>query len=146
MILPPVPRFVRDRRALDELLGHAKLMACPHCRCTGMLVGHGLLIGYAERGNDRQARGRRLLCSARFSRLGCGRTFSVLIATVIARFTARTETISALLHAVVGGLSLKAGWDRIQASASSPAGLSLRSAYRLWARQTSQRQSRVAAK
>jgi len=107
----------------------------PRCHRAGMLVGHGLLTGYAERGGDREVRGRRLLCSSRFRRSGCGRTFSVLIATAIARFTVRTPTISALLEAVVGGLSRKAAWERSQASTTSaPPGLCLRSGYRLWAR------------
>lgn len=134
MIPTLIPKFVRDRPALDEALLHAKQTACPHCRRAGMVVGHGLLLGYAERGNDREIRGRRLLCSARFRRSGCGRTFSVLLATVIARFTARTSTVAALLEAAVRGSSRKAAWEWMQESAAGAPGLSLRSAYRLWAR------------
>lgn len=133
--MPPAaaPRFVRDRHALDQLLAGAKQLSCPRCHRTGMLVGHGLLTGYAERGSEREVRGRRLLCSARFRRAGCGRTFSVLIATVIAGFTVRTPTISGLLEAVVGGLNRKAAWERLQGLVGAP-GLSLRSGYRLWDR------------
>lgn len=127
------PRFVRNREALDDVLGGAKQIACPHCRRTGMLVGHGLLMGYAERGSDREIRGRRLLCSARFRRSGCGRTFSVLLATVIAGFTVRTPTLSAILEAVVGGVNRKAAWERLRETATAPE-LALRSGYRLWAR------------
>jgi hypothetical protein len=132
MIPQAAPRFVSDRHALDQLLARIKQMACPRCHRTGMLVGHGLLTGYGERGNDREIRGRRWLCSARFRRMGCGRTSSVLIATVVARFTVRTPAISALLEAIVGGLSPKAAWERTQACAGSAPGLSLRSGYRLW--------------
>lgn len=128
------PRFVRDRQALDEILVNAKQTECPHCHRAGMLVGHGLLSGYAERGGDREVRGRRLLCSARFRRSGCGRTISVLLATVVAGFTVRTPTISAFLESVVAGLSRKAAWERAQAPASGAPGLSLRSGYRLWDR------------
>jgi hypothetical protein len=134
MIEASAPRFVPDADALDGVLVEVKQTACPHCHRTGMLVGHGLLTGYTERGNDRAIRGRRLLCSARFRRSGCGRTFSVLLATVIARFTARSPTLSALLEAVVGGLNRKAAWERMQRSAGDGPGLSLRSGYRLWAR------------
>jgi hypothetical protein len=122
-------RFVRDRQALDEVLSGAKQMACPHCHRSGMVVGHGLLVGYAERGSDREIRGRRLLCSGRFRRAGCGRTFSVLLATVIAGFVVRTGTLSRMAGAVLGGLCRKTAWERI----CTP-GLSLRSGYRLWAR------------
>jgi transposase-like protein len=134
MIVTTAPRFVPDQRALDELLTGKKQMACPHCHRQGTLVGHGVLTGYAERGSERVLRGRRLLCSARYSARGCGRTFSVLLATVLARFTARTETIAALLHAVVGGQSRKAAWENAQSTGSDAPGLSLRSGYRLWDR------------
>jgi hypothetical protein len=78
-------RFVRDRQGLDAALAEAKQMACPHCRRTGMVVGHGLLMGYAECGSERVVRGPRLLCSQRFRwdlaeqlfgrQLGCGPIF-----------------------------------------------------------------------
>jgi len=121
-------RFVRDREALDQTLFEAKQLACPSCRRTGMLIGHGLLMGYAEDTSDREVRGRRLLCSARFRRRGCGRTFSVLLATAIAGFVVRTKTLSRLLEAVVDGGCVKGAWEQL----GEP--LSLRSAYRLWTR------------
>ena len=93
-----------------------------------MMVGHGLLVGYAEHGNERVVRGRRLLCSRRFRRLGCGRTFSVLLASVLAGFVVRSGTLSRLLESVVGGLSRMAAWKR------AASGLTMRSGYRLWAR------------
>lgn len=128
------PRFVRDRLTLDEVLARAKQTECPRCHRAGMLVGHGLLTGYAEHGDQREIRGRRFLCSSRFRRSGCGRTFSILIATVVSGFTVRTPTISGLLEAVVGGLTRRAAWQRCQASAGDAPGLSLRSGYRIWDR------------
>lgn len=121
--------FVRDLDALDEALLNAKLTPCPHCRRTGMLIGHGMLWGYAERACETVVRGRRLVCSKRGRRMGCGRTFSVRISSVIARFTVRTHTLSRMLTAVVKGSSLKAFWER-----ELPFGLCLRSGYRLWHR------------
>lgn len=122
------PRFVDDQHGLDAVLAEAKQLPCPHCRRTGMLVGHGLLMGYAEACSGLVVRGRRLLCSRRFRRSGCGRTFSVLLATVLAGFVVRTGTMSRLLESVVGGLCRKAAWEQ-----SAP-GLTMRSGYRLWAR------------
>jgi hypothetical protein len=93
-----------------------------------MVVGHGLLVGYAEHGNEHVVRGRRLLCSRRFRRSGCGRTFSVRLASVLAGFVVRSRTLSRLLESVVGGLCRKAAWEQ------AASGLTLRSGYRLWAR------------
>jgi hypothetical protein len=85
-------------------------------------------MGYAEAGSERVVRGRRLLCSNRRRRTGCGRTWSVRIASVIAGFCVRTAALSHLLSAVVRGASLKAAWT------TRPPGLSMRSGYRLWRR------------
>jgi hypothetical protein len=73
-----------------------KLTPCSHCRQTGALIGHGLLRGYAERSSDVVVRGRRIFCSNRDQRPGCGRTFSVLLSTVPSGFMVRTLTLFAL--------------------------------------------------
>lgn len=132
-------RFVRDRQALNDVLAEAKQISCPHCHRMGMVVGHGRLMGYAEHTSEQEIRGRRLLCSRRSRRSGCGRTFSVLMATMVAGFTVRTHSLSRLLERVVAGLCRKAAWEQ------SGASLTLRSGYRLWARLVNA-QSRVRTK
>jgi hypothetical protein len=120
-------RFVeseRDLRALD-----AKVLACPHCGLYGTLNAHGWLSGYAEIGSARIVRGRRLYCSRRFRRPGCGRTLSVLFGNMLAGFTVTTRTLARFVFAVVAGACRKAAWER-----AAGAGLSLRSGYRLWER------------
>jgi len=119
-------RFVRDTSGLDQRLVDVKLTACPHCGRVGALIGHGILWGYGEQGCHRVVRGRRFLCSNRFRRLGCGRTFSVLLAHVVRRFVIGTEGLSRLLDGVLAGLTRKAAWE------ASRRGQCLRSAYRLW--------------
>jgi hypothetical protein len=129
-VLPERPlRFVRDEYALDDVLRDAKQQRCPRCRRSGTLIGHGLVRGYAEHGSERVVRGRRLLCSRRGRRSGCGRTLCVRISSVLAGFCARTWTLSRLLIAVVTGLCIKAAW-----STRCACSLSLRSSYRLWKR------------
>ena len=123
------PRFVRGVDDLGTVLREAKQWMCPHCRQFDTLIGHGMLLGYAEHGSDRVVRGRRLLCSGNGRRGGCGRTVSVQIGSVIAGFCARTWTLSRLLSAVIGGLCIAAAWTHHVSSS-----LSLRSGYRLWHR------------
>ena len=120
-------RFVeseQDLRALD-----AKALACPHCGLYGTLNVHGWLMGYAEVGPERIVRGRRLYCSNRFRRPGCGRTLSVLLADMIAGFIVTTRTLERFARAVVSGACRKAAWERAAGTE-----LSLRSGYRLWQR------------
>ncbi|MFO0570253.1 MAG: hypothetical protein U0263_31720 [Polyangiaceae bacterium] len=123
------PRFVRDQDALEAGLVGIKLAACPHCRQVGTLIGHGVLRGYAERSSASVVRGRRILCSNRGRRPGCGRTFSVLLSTVVPGFVVRTLTLWCFAKAVLSGLSRRSAW-LCEAGAS----LALSSGYRLWRR------------
>jgi len=122
------PRYT-DETGLGAALEHAKLWACPRCGRTGALVGHGLVRGYGERDGTRVVRGRRLLCSNRHRRPGCGRTFSILRADVIATFLVRAPTLYQLVRTVIAGASRRAAWRVASAGA-----MSMSSGYRLWRR------------
>ena len=122
-------RFVSCQEALNDCLLKAKLMACPHCKLTGTLVGHGWVKGYAERGQERGIRGRRFYCSNRFLRPGCGRTFSILLDHVLSGFVVSVCTLLRFVVAVVAGTSRKAAWEQAATGAFSVA-----SGYRLWRR------------
>lgn len=120
---------MRDETALADVLLGIKLWACPHCRQTGALIGHGFLCGYRERGAGRVVRGRRLFCSDRHLRPGCGRTFSVSLMTVMFGFVVRTLTLLGFVRAVLGGLTRRAAW-----LVETGGALALSSGYRLWRR------------
>lgn len=120
---------MKDASALDEVLLEIKLRSCPHCRVTGTLIGHGFLRGYAERSSEQVMRGRRFFCSNRGLRRGCGRTFSVALASVLSGFVVRTLTLWCFTKTVLAGLSCRAAWLREAGCA-----LSLRCGYRLWQR------------
>jgi hypothetical protein len=122
-------RFVRDEPALAGVLLDLKLTCCPHCRRTGALIGHGLLRGYAEQASELVVRGRRVFCSDRGQRPGCGRTFSVLLSTVLYGFVVRSLTLFRFADAVLNGLTRRTAW-----LSTLHAVLSLSSAYRLWRR------------
>lgn len=123
------PRFVSDHSALDAVRSRLKLIACPHCRQTGALIGHGYLRGYAERNSEIEVRGRRVFCSNRARRTGCGRTFSVAIATMLCSLVLRTLTLWLFARAVVSGLTRRAAW-----LLAAQGTFSLSSGYRVWRR------------
>lgn len=120
-------RFVSDELALDSVLFRLKLIACPHCRQTGALIGHGFLRGYAERGSAVVVRGRRVFCSNRANRHGCGRTHSVSIATVLCGFVLRTLTLWTYVRAVFAGHSRRAAW-----LLATEGAFALTTGYRVW--------------
>jgi hypothetical protein len=106
-----------------------QLWACPHCGRMGTLIGHGYLRGYAEQGQDVIVRGRRVFCSDRHRRPGCGRTFSLLIATLLAGFLVTTLTLFRFVEQVLAGLTRRTAWH-----AAAQGALSSSSGYRLWRR------------
>jgi hypothetical protein len=114
---------------LDATLRNAKLLLCPHCKRSGTLIGDGFLRGYAEHGSERVIRGRRLFCSDRFLRQGCGRTVAIWLDRVMPRFSVRATTLFDFAKAVVEGVSRRAAWLSAAVNATS-----LSSGYRLWAR------------
>jgi hypothetical protein len=118
-------RFVASERELGLRELGVELWTCPHCKRSGTLIGHGYLRGYAER----VVRGRRLFCSNRGRRPGCGRTLSVKLATVVSGFAVRTVTLFRYASAVVAGQTRRAAWLSTAAGA-----MSLSSGYRLWRR------------
>lgn len=90
-----------------------------------MLIRHGYLRGYDDgRPQRRTVRARRIFCSNRNRRRGCGRTFSVLSAERIRRLSLTTprlwrflqhavaDRIAAAIHAAQSHLSSRT-WQRI---------------------------------
>lgn len=122
-----LPRFVRDHSELQALLERANLLPCSHCGAYGTLIGHGMLRGYEERGSELAIRGRRLFCSNRGRKRGCGRTTSVLLAAFIKRFSVTVATIFSLFLG-------RCRRDSVAGAAGARWPLSARSAYRLAAR------------
>jgi hypothetical protein len=108
--------------ALAERL---KQMPCPHCKVVGTLIQHGSLYGFDDSSPQRKTRrARRLFCSNRNLRPGCGRTFSVwfpdkihrrsLTAHLLWRFLQRAVagSIAAAIRALDSHLSART-WHRI---------------------------------
>ena len=115
------------RRDFKRLYRHVKLLRCPHCRRVGYLILHGYL-----RGNDDMEttiniiRARRLFCSNRNRRLGCGRTVSVFLAQVIKRFTISTQHLWLFIKNITNGS------DKIQSLRKTGLSYCQASAYRLY--------------
>jgi len=80
----PVQRFFKNIASIDSFtraLGyHRDDLECEHCLKNGQLVSHGFI--YKQRSAQvREPVGKRLFCSNRYGRTGCGRTFQLYIAS-----------------------------------------------------------------
>ena len=80
--------FYRDESEWIAIAERLKQMPCPGCKAVGTLIRHGFLYGFDEENPRRKTvRARRIFCSNRHARPGCGRTFSVWLADKIRRLS-----------------------------------------------------------
>jgi hypothetical protein len=94
-------RSAQDWSAMTERL---KQTPCPHCKAVGTLIRHGALYGFDDSSPQRKTlRARRIFCSNRNARRGCGRTFSVWLADKIRRLSLTTHGLWKFLQRAVAG-------------------------------------------
>jgi hypothetical protein len=95
--------FYRNEAEWTAIVERLKLTACPHCRTVGTLIRHGTLAGFDDSSPRRTVRARRIFCSNRHRRLGCGRTVSVWFVEKIRRLSLTTRTLWTFLKKAVAG-------------------------------------------
>jgi hypothetical protein len=95
--------FYRDDAEWAAIVERLKLTPCPHCRAVGTLIRHGVLTGFDDSSPRRTVRARRIFCSNRHRRCGCGRTVSVWYADKIRRLSLVARTVWAFLKRAVAG-------------------------------------------
>ncbi len=104
-----IPEFYSTEDEFKQFYANIKLLLCPHCRRVGSLILHGYLYGYAPEGilgceeTDLVQRGRRIFCSNRNNRFGCGKTFSLLLAGCIRNFMVFAKLLSGFLEKIQQG-------------------------------------------
>ena len=96
--------FYRSDAEWTAIVERLKQTRCPHCKAVGTLIRHGFLRGYDESSSRaKTVRARRIICSNRNARRGCGRTFSVWLADKIRRLGLTTGALWRFLkHAAAG--------------------------------------------
>jgi hypothetical protein len=120
--------FYRDAQEWTAMAERLKQTPCPHCKAVGALIRHGFLYGFDDSSPRRKTiRARRIFCSNRQARHGCGRTFSVWLADKIRRLSVTTDGLWRFLqHAVGHGI--------VAAIRASDGYLSDRTWQRIWKR------------
>ena len=94
--------FIRNEDDWTAVVERLKRTPCPHCKVVGTLIRHGCLRGYDEGSPRRKTvRARRVYCSNRHRRRGCGRTFSVWLADKVRRLSLTTFALRRFLQGVV---------------------------------------------
>ncbi len=101
-----VRRFYKNDEEFNNIYEKLKLIKCPHCNLIGLLILHGYLYGYSENNTERIKRGRRIICSNRKNKKGCGKTHSILLSTFIKHFSISANTVWNFLNKVKHGIHL----------------------------------------
>lgn len=84
---------------------------CPHCSKSDQLVSHGAI--YKQRSShEREAVGKRVLCSNRYQHSGCGRTFPLYVANVLPRRRYSAAHLFVFLSALLLGMAVESAYRR----------------------------------
>jgi hypothetical protein len=123
-----IPRFYRTDQQRLAIVEQLKLTPCPHCNRVDSLILHGFLYGFDDSNPPRKTRrARRVFCSNRNLRTGCGRTFTVWPADRIRRLSLTAHTLWTFLQRAVTTTIA----DAIRTASSH---LSHRTWQRIWSR------------
>jgi hypothetical protein len=119
--------FYRNAEEWITIAERLKQTACPHCKRVGTLIRHGFLYGFDDQSPPRRTlRARRVFCSNRHARPGCGRTFSVWLADKIRRLSLTSDGVWRFLQRVAD--------DGLRAAIRAAGQFSERTWYRVWKR------------
>lgn len=106
-LLTMLPQFYRSNAEFRQIHQQLKQYSCPHCRMTRTLILHGYLSGYdLKRPNRRLIRGHHIFCSNRNRRGGCGKTWSILMSTIIKHLIIQTAHLWDFLKNIGKGMNI----------------------------------------
>lgn len=115
---------------LNAVIQTVKLTKCIHCGFIGMLILHGYQYGFDEYRGKCVIKARRVFCSNRNRRRGCGRTFSYRLIDFMQRTLISASIAWDFLLFILAGLSIEKAYGEIDPACE----LSLSSFYRFWER------------
>jgi hypothetical protein len=82
---------------------------CRHCRQTRQLVSHGY-VRKKQRHAEPARVGKRVFCSNRHRKTGCGRTMQLYLETTIRRLHHSAERVTAFLLALIAHMTIRDAW------------------------------------
>jgi hypothetical protein len=94
-----------------ELDRHTDTLACKHCQNSGQFVSHGFVFKKHYNG-DKRVVGKRLFCSNRYRRKGCGRTLRLYLSEQIPKLAYSTIELTLFLCALIAGDSIQQAYQK----------------------------------
>lgn len=92
-----LPKFI-TQFTLSEFT-NIRLSPCPHCHSVGHLMKHGFLYGNSpESPVGKIKRARRIYCSNRGQKSGCGKTHGIYLISIIPFFSVFAKLLENIIH------------------------------------------------
>lgn len=113
-------------QAIEQQTSQLDHAQCHHCKQPRQLVSHGF-IRRKRSGDVPAAIGKRVWCSNRHRRTGCGRTLQLYLDSTLRRLHYTAEAMEALLLALLAGVTIQCAYHQATGTAAA------RNAYR-WLR------------
>ena len=103
------PEFDSLERFTLSLGCFAEKLHCPHCAKNNQLVSHGVI--YKQRSmTTREPVGKRVFCSNRYQRTGCGRTVQLHVTTVLPAMRYAAAQVFVFLSALLMNAGVDAAY------------------------------------
>ena len=93
--------------------------ACPYCGKIHQSVSHGYVYKQIAI-NQREVVGKRILCSRRHGRNGCGRTRQWYLANIVPGRHYRLSAFIAFVYALLGGDAVESAYIKATGSSAQP--------------------------
>ncbi len=94
-----------------SLDAHSDKLQCQHCFKNDQFVSHGFIYKKRHQ-SDKQAVGKRIFCSNRFNRTGCGSTWQLYLSQEIPFLHYSTLELFAFLCSLMASLSIQSAYEQ----------------------------------
>lgn len=94
-----------------SLDSHSDSLTCQHCLKNDQFVSHGFIYKKQQQ-NEKQAIGKRIFCSNRCGRSGCGSTWQLYLSHEIPSLYYSTLELFTFLYSLMASLSIQSAYEQ----------------------------------
>jgi transposase-like protein len=105
-------------QAIEQRTMQLDTARCPHCGQSHQLVSHGF-IRKKQVQAEQQVVGKRVLCSNRYHRTGCGRTMQLYLDTTVRYLHHTGNAVVAFVLSLMAGMSIQAAYHHATGTATA---------------------------
>lgn len=93
--------------AMEQVTAQLHEAVCRYCRTAGQLVSHGYVYKKSSHGKPPRRVGKRVFCSTRYGRVGCGRTVQLYLDCALVYLHATGATVVDFVAALLRGVRIQ---------------------------------------